>query len=193
MRAAAVRSCWAAVAVRMGCCRQLFYVDFVCGIPNWSMPCSGTRRRPVGAVSRTAGLSELGPGASAGANEGYRHPMPWRASVNTRRDRQGRGVPRIGRQQLHHGNGIVRGRRFRTGVGRQWRRGTAPTANTRGVGSETCRCSWCGQPFADFPGTEDSIILEVEVRAHRRVIRRRRYRPSCSCGAHSGIVMAPPL
>jgi transposase len=34
--------------------------------------------------------------------------------------------------------------------------------------------------------------LEVEVRAHRRVIRRRRYRPSCSCGVHSGIVTAPP-
>ncbi len=57
---------------------------------------------------------------------------------------------------------------------------------------EQCRCSRCGQPFADFPGTEDSIILEVEVRAHRRVIRRRRYRPSCSCGVHSGIVTAPP-
>jgi transposase len=57
---------------------------------------------------------------------------------------------------------------------------------------EKCRCSRCGQPFADFPGTEDSIILEVEVRAHRRVIRRRRYRPTCSCGAHSGIVTAPP-
>ncbi len=55
-----------------------------------------------------------------------------------------------------------------------------------------CRCSRCGQPFADFPGTEDSIILEVEVRAHRRIIRRRRYRPACSCGAHPGIVTAPP-
>jgi transposase len=57
---------------------------------------------------------------------------------------------------------------------------------------EQCRCSRCGQPFADFPGTEDSIILEVEVRAHRRVIRRRRYRPTCSCAAHPGIVTAPP-
>ena len=35
-------------------------------------------------------------------------------------------------------------------------------------------------------------ILEVDVRAHRRVIRRRRYRPTCSCGAHPGIVTAPP-
>src|SRR5262249_20257323 len=54
------------------------------------------------------------------------------------------------------------------------------------------RCSRCGQPFADFPDTEDSEVLEVEVRAHRRVIRRRRYRPTCRCGAHPGIVTAPP-
>jgi transposase len=57
---------------------------------------------------------------------------------------------------------------------------------------ESCRCSRCGRPFDDFPGTEDSIILEVDVRAHRRVIRRRRYRPTCSCAAHPGIVTAPP-
>jgi transposase len=53
-------------------------------------------------------------------------------------------------------------------------------------------CARCGQPFADFPGTEDSTLLEVEVRAHRRLIRRRRYRPTCSCAAHPGIVIAPP-
>ena len=58
---------------------------------------------------------------------------------------------------------------------------------------DQCHCSRCGQPFADFPGTEDStLILEIDVRAHRRVIRRRRYRPTCSCGAHPGIVTAPP-
>ena len=57
---------------------------------------------------------------------------------------------------------------------------------------DQCCCSRCGQPFDDFPGTEDSIILEVDVRAHRRVIRRRRYRPSCSCAAHPGIVTAAP-
>ena len=57
---------------------------------------------------------------------------------------------------------------------------------------EKCRCSRCGQPFADFPGTEDSVILEIEVRAYRRVVRRRRYRPTCSCAAHPGIVTAPP-
>ena len=53
-------------------------------------------------------------------------------------------------------------------------------------------CAQCGQPFAEFPGTEDSTILEIDVRAHRRVIRRHRYRPTCSCAAHPGVVTAPP-
>ena len=55
-----------------------------------------------------------------------------------------------------------------------------------------CRCRRCGRPFAPVGGTEDSTVLEVEVRAHRRVIRRRRYRPTCACGAHPGVVTAPP-
>lgn len=54
------------------------------------------------------------------------------------------------------------------------------------------RCACCGLPFAPFPGTEDSEVLEVEVKAYRRVIHRRRYRPTCSCGQHPGIVTAPP-
>jgi transposase len=55
-----------------------------------------------------------------------------------------------------------------------------------------CRCRACGRPFAPVSGTEDSTILEVEVRAHRRLIRRHRYRPTCGCGAHPGVVTAPP-
>src|SRR5262249_57145407 len=40
-------------------------------------------------------------------------------------------------------------------------------------------------------GTEDGQILEVEVRAYRRVYRRRRYRPVCRCDANKGIITAP--
>jgi transposase len=58
--------------------------------------------------------------------------------------------------------------------------------------AERQRCRDCGEPFASFPGTDDTTILEVEVRAHRRVYRRRRYRPTCSCGTHRGIITAPP-
>jgi transposase len=53
------------------------------------------------------------------------------------------------------------------------------------------QCSSCGLPFAPFPGTEDATILEVEVRAHRRLCSRKRYRPACACGCHPGIITAP--
>ena len=54
------------------------------------------------------------------------------------------------------------------------------------------RCPGCDRPFAPFLGGEDSEILEIEVRAHRRVIRRPRYRPTCSCPENTPIVTAPP-
>jgi len=37
-------------------------------------------------------------------------------------------------------------------------------------------CPACGEALADFPGTDDSEVLEIEVQAYRRVIRRKRYR-----------------
>jgi len=54
------------------------------------------------------------------------------------------------------------------------------------------KCQSCGQAFEPFPGTADATVLEVEVRAHRRLIHRRRYRPTCTCGCHPGIITAPP-
>lgn len=53
-------------------------------------------------------------------------------------------------------------------------------------------CSGCGLPFESFPGTEDGAILEVEVKAYRRVYRRKRYRPACTCGCNPGLVTAAP-
>ncbi len=50
----------------------------------------------------------------------------------------------------------------------------------------------CGEPLGEFPGTQDSGVLEIEVKAYRRVISRRRYRPSCQCGCVPGILTAPP-
>ncbi len=41
-------------------------------------------------------------------------------------------------------------------------------------------------------GTQDAEVLEIEVKAYRRVVRRHRYRPTCHCGVLPGIVMAPP-
>jgi transposase len=66
------------------------------------------------------------------------------------------------------------------------------TDEWRDLPDAQCRCQRCGQPFAPFPGTDDTTVLEVEVKAHRRLIHRRRYRPTCTCGVHPGIVTAPP-
>jgi transposase len=60
------------------------------------------------------------------------------------------------------------------------------------IPAEQCCCRRCGRPFASLSGTEDATILEIHVQAHRRLIRRHRYRPTCACGVHSGIVTAPP-
>lgn len=56
---------------------------------------------------------------------------------------------------------------------------------------EQCQCKTCGLPFAPVAGTEDSTILEIEVQPHRRTIRRHRYRPTCECPEHPGLITAP--
>jgi transposase len=54
-------------------------------------------------------------------------------------------------------------------------------------------CRNCGQPFAPLNDTEDSEQIEIEVKAYRRVIKRRRYRPSCPCAGSWRIFTAPPV
>ena len=49
------------------------------------------------------------------------------------------------------------------------------------LGGEESRCPICGLPYEVLPGTEDSEQVEIEVRAYRRKIRRRRYRRTCGC------------
>jgi transposase len=53
-------------------------------------------------------------------------------------------------------------------------------------------CEHCGLPFDPFPGSDDTTVLEIEVKAHRRLVHRRRYRPRCDCDGNPGIVTAPP-
>lgn len=60
------------------------------------------------------------------------------------------------------------------------------------IPGDECYCRQCGRCFAPVSGTEDSTILEVEVKAHRRLIRRHRYRPTCDCGVQPGLITAPP-
>ncbi len=54
------------------------------------------------------------------------------------------------------------------------------------------QCSHCGGVYEPFPGTEDSEILEIEVRGYKRKIRRKRYKKTCQCPQTPGIITAPP-
>jgi len=51
-------------------------------------------------------------------------------------------------------------------------------------------CPRCGKPYTPFPGTEDSELIEIEVKAYKRKIRRVRYRAGCSCEGTAGIISA---
>lgn len=62
---------------------------------------------------------------------------------------------------------------------------------TQDISEEQRCCPTCGLPLTPFPGTEDSETVEIEVKAYRRVIKRKRYKPTCQCGALPGIVTAP--
>jgi transposase len=53
------------------------------------------------------------------------------------------------------------------------------------------QCPECGLALKEFASTEDTQVLEIEVKAYRRVIHRHRYLPTCQCGCVSGIVTAP--
>ena len=52
-------------------------------------------------------------------------------------------------------------------------------------------CSKCRLPFEELLSTEDSEQVEVEVRAYRRVIKRKRYRKTCRCPKVPEIITAP--
>lgn len=59
--------------------------------------------------------------------------------------------------------------------------------------NEKC-CSRCGQPFKPFPDLEEGETIEVEVKAHRRRVRRKRYKRQCNCEPQSSkVVTAPSL
>jgi transposase len=53
-------------------------------------------------------------------------------------------------------------------------------------------CPHCGEPLLPKGDTEDSEQIEIEVRAYRRVIRRRRYRRVCQCVGVPTTFTAPP-
>jgi transposase len=53
-------------------------------------------------------------------------------------------------------------------------------------------CPHCGKPAVMMSVTEDSETVEIDVRPHRRRIRRRRYRATCNCDSTRKTLTAPP-
>ncbi|MCL4190105.1 MAG: IS66 family transposase [Thermoguttaceae bacterium] len=58
--------------------------------------------------------------------------------------------------------------------------------------AESLVCPRCDKPAAMMSDSEDSTVLEIEVRPHRRRIRRRRYRAACDCDPARRTLVAPP-
>jgi len=56
--------------------------------------------------------------------------------------------------------------------------------------SENC-CPQCGEDYLPFPGEEASEIFEIEVRAYKRLIKRKRAKKGCRCASTPGIITAP--
>jgi transposase len=77
------------------------------------------------------------------------------------------------------------------GHGRRPRKGLPVCDVVHELSDGQARCPKCGCPFLPFPGTEDSEEIHWEVRLVRHRHRRKRYVPTCACGAVPGIVTAP--
>jgi transposase len=76
-----------------------------------------------------------------------------------------------------------------TGHGRTMQ--TQLPARHKDVTLDKTQCPKCGLAFNRLGDTENAQVLEIEVKAYRRVIHRHRYSASCQCGCVSGIVCAP--
>ena len=78
------------------------------------------------------------------------------------------------------------------GHGRTQRPGLEERTEEHNPPPDACVCARCGQPYAPN-GAEESTLVEIEVQAHKRVIRRARWRRTCECASSPMEVSAPPV
>ncbi|HEC62561.1 MAG TPA: IS66 family transposase [bacterium] len=76
------------------------------------------------------------------------------------------------------------------GHGRGKHKGLEVIEQTTEIPEEERHCKICGLPFEDFPGTEDSDDIVVDVKAYKRRIKRKRYKKTCECPETPGIITA---
>jgi len=78
------------------------------------------------------------------------------------------------------------------GHGRTKRPGLEERAEEHNPSSDARVCGGCGSPYT-ANGAEESTLVEIEVSAYRRVIRRPRWRRTCGCASAPVEVSAPPV
>ena len=93
-------------------------------------------------------------------------------------------TPRCGRRRGQRSGAPGHGRTPRPGIEERLEV-HAPPAEAR-------VCAACGKSYA-ANGADESSLLEIEVRAHRRVIRRGRWRRRCGCASSPLEVSAPAV
>lgn len=104
-----------------------------------------------------------------------------------------KGVARKDGVQTKQGSSRPRGQQAGTqGHGRTPRPDLLVIEEVRELRGEQQCCSSCGAAFESFPGTDDSEIIEIQVQAYTRRIKRQRYKKTCRCHETPGIITAPP-
>ena len=103
---------------------------------------------------------------------------------NSRGSCERRERPRSGRRRGQQPGAPGHGRTERPGLEERTEEHNPP--------SDARVCGGCGSPYA-ANGAEESALVEIEVRAHRRVIRRPRWRRTCGCASSPAEATAPPV
>ncbi|MCP5018430.1 MAG: hypothetical protein GY938_24600, partial [Ketobacter sp.] len=79
-----------------------------------------------------------------------------------------------------------------SGHGRTPRPDLPVVEEQRDVAPEDKKCPICAKAYDPLPQTEDSRIIEVQVKAHVRLIKRKMYTQGCECEGVPGLITAPP-
>jgi transposase len=82
-------------------------------------------------------------------------------------------------------------RRGEKGHGRRHHDGLGAEDDYRDLPDSEKVCKGCNKPFVEFPTTDDSQEIVIQVRAHVRVIKRMQYTAACDCPGNPGIIAAP--
>ena len=138
---------------------------------------NGQLRRMVGRLRRRTGKQETEIAKLCATRAVLSKALHGRRSEM--RQRPGTGRPR----------GQVRGA---PGHGRTPRPGLEERVEEHNPPEDARTCGGCGKPYAAV-GAEQSALVEIEVKAHRRVIRRGRWRRACDCASSPVEVSAPPV